>query len=117
MIRIGALGDQHFKKELYAYVGSAQRGLESRVRRHLIQAKQREFWHVDYLLNNGLTEIVDVLYKMAGKSEECKIAEILQSKGVGVKNFGCSDCTCISHLFKIENYEFLKTFMLPLMGG
>jgi Uri superfamily endonuclease len=117
VIRVGALGDKYFKKGMYAYVGSAQRGLESRVSRHLIQAKRRKFWHVDYLLNHDSVEVVDVLHKVANKPEECKIGEKLEERGVAVRKIGSSDCTCTSHLFRIENYAFLKPFMDSLLGG
>jgi Uri superfamily endonuclease len=28
-----------------------------------------------------------------------------------VNGFGCSDCRCRSHLFRISNYDFLASFM------
>ena len=34
-IQVGTLGNVHFAKGLYAYVGSAQNGLEKRVERHI----------------------------------------------------------------------------------
>ncbi|UCH31316.1 MAG: GIY-YIG nuclease family protein [Candidatus Bathyarchaeota archaeon] len=117
VIRVGAIGNKYFEKGMYAYVGSAQRGLENRVSRHLIQTKHSKFWHVDYLLNHDSVKVVDVLHKVADKSEECKIAEKLEEKSAAVRKFGSSDCTCTSHLFEIEDYEFLKTFMDLLLGG
>jgi Uri superfamily endonuclease len=43
---------------------------------------------------------------------ECEVAEIIAEKGVGVDNFGCSDCKCHSHLFYFEKLEYLKKYCL-----
>lgn len=110
-VGVGALGKIDFRKGLYAYIGSAQKMLKNRVKRHLNGVRKRNFWHIDYLLNDNSTEVVRVFYKVADKSMECKIAEKLKKKGVPIAKFGCSDCTCKSHLFKINNFNFLKAFM------
>jgi len=65
-VDVGAVGDVFFEKGLYAYVGSAQNGLEKRVERHLGKAK-RKFWHVDYLLDNEFANVVKVFCEKAGK--------------------------------------------------
>ncbi|NOQ37998.1 DUF123 domain-containing protein, partial [archaeon] len=49
--KIGALGKIRFCRGTYAYVGSAQNGLEKRIARHLSKKKSL-FWHIDYLLNS-----------------------------------------------------------------
>jgi len=108
-VNVGALGSIFFEKGLYAYVGSAQNGLERRVQRHLRKEKKK-FWHTDYLLDDAV-RIVKVFYKEADKSEECRIARKLSEKGVAVKRFGCSDCGCVSHLFRVNDYGFLRDFM------
>jgi len=109
-VNVGALGSIFFERGVYAYVGSAQNGLERRVQRHLRKAK-RKFWHVDYLLDDDAVRVVKVFCKAAEKSEECRIARKLSEKGVAVKRFGCSDCGCVSHLFRINDYAFLRDFM------
>jgi Uri superfamily endonuclease len=109
-VKVGALGSLSFEKGLYAYVGSAQSGLKKRIERHLTEAK-RKFWHIDYLLGNEFVNVVKVFYKKAEKSEECSIARKLGRRGIAVKNFGCSDCSCISHLFRIGRHGFLREFM------
>lgn len=109
-VDVGLLGKINFEKGLYAYVGSAQKSLEKRLRRHLRKVK-RKFWHIDYLLENGCVRIVKVFYKAADKFEECVVARELNKKAVPVVNFGCSDCNCISHLFKFARYDFLEDFM------
>ncbi len=112
-VSVGALGDVHFEKGVYAYVGSSQNCLEKRVNRHLGNAK-RKFWHIDYLLDNDAAKVKKAFCKQAGKSEECRIARKLNERGVAVKNFGCSDCSCVSHLFKVKDIRFLRKFMLEM---
>jgi Uri superfamily endonuclease len=113
-LNVGALGGVNFEKGLYAYVGSAQNNLEKRIERHLGKVK-RKFWHVDYLLDNDAVRVVKAFYREAGRSEECRIARRLAERGVGVENFGCSDCSCISHLFRVEDYGFLRDFMCEML--
>jgi Uri superfamily endonuclease len=112
-VNVGALGKLTFEKGLYAYVGSAQTNLEQRIKRHLGKEK-RLFWHIDYLLNNSATRIVKVLYKQADKTEECQIAKTIGERGEPVDGFGCSDCSCKSHLFCIGDYRFLQESMQVL---
>ncbi|MEM3665958.1 MAG: GIY-YIG nuclease family protein [Candidatus Bathyarchaeia archaeon] len=109
-VNVGALGRVKFQKGLYAYVGSAQNNLEKRVGRHFKRAK-RKFWHIDYLLSCGVAKILKIFYKKAEKSEECEIAKEINRRSISVKGFGSSDCKCKGHLFKIDDYGFLKEFM------
>ncbi|MGQ9625005.1 MAG: GIY-YIG nuclease family protein [Candidatus Bathycorpusculaceae bacterium] len=109
-VNIGALGKINFEKGFYAYVGSAQANLEKRIKRHFRRNK-RKFWHIDYLLCNNAAKIEKIFYKKAEKAEECKIAKEIGKKGVALKGFGSSDCKCESHLFKIDDYQFLREFM------
>ena len=106
-VNVGALGKLTFEKGLYAYVGSAQANLEQRIKRHLGKEK-RLFWHIDYLLNDSAARIVKVLYKQADKTEEFNLAKAIGEKGKPIESFGCSDCNCKSHLFRIENCSFLQ---------
>jgi sugar fermentation stimulation protein A len=106
-VDVGALGEICFEKGLYAYVGSAQKGLKKRIERHLRKIKQR-FWHIDYLLGNDAVKVQTVFCREAGRAEECRIAQALGERGVPVKGVGSSDCQCVSHLFKVEEYQFLS---------
>lgn len=110
---IGALGQQKFSKGTYAYVGSAQKTLEQRVKRH-IRKEKKKFWHIDYLLDDKNVKIKKIFYKPAEKQEECNIAAQISEQGIPINGFGCSDCQCKSHLLKIENLKFLEEAMLPL---
>jgi len=102
LAKIGALGNLEFTKGTYAYIGSAQNNLQKRVKRHL--RKNKKFhWHVDYLLKNKNTEIKKILTKKSGKKEECRTAQRLSEISEPIIGFGCSDCKCKSHLFKIKD--------------
>jgi Uri superfamily endonuclease len=109
-IDVGALGKIDFEKGVYAYVGSAQNGLEKRIERHLRKAK-RKFWHIDYLLDADKVKVLQIFHKKGEKSEECKIAEKISQKGIPIRKLGSSDCRCKSHLFQVDDYDFLREFM------
>ena len=113
-VKVGALGELCFNQGLYAYVGSAQNNLELRVARHLRRDKKL-FWHVDYLLSDPAAEVVDAFYKTGGKTEECRVAEQIAANGCEpLEGFGCSDCQCISHLYRIQDASFLRQAMQHL---
>ncbi len=109
-IKIGSLGTVTLKEGTYAYVGSAQKNLEHRVKRHLRKMK-RKFWHIDYLLNSEYASVVEVRYKRGDKTEECKVADLIAKQGEAVEGFGSSDCHCRGHLFHIESHMFLEKEM------
>ncbi len=97
---VGSLGRICLEAGDYCYAGSAMGGLDQRVSRHLSHEKKVR-WHIDYL-----TTICDDMcaYEHEGTSlTECDLAEILRSAGgiPAVNGFGCSDCDCQTHLFKV----------------
>lgn len=99
-IKIGEkLGKIKFQKGNYVYVGSAMNSLESRLNRHLSKEK-RLHWHIDYLLKKA--EITDIIYN-ENKKVECDLSQYLSAKTSSIKDFGCSDCSCESHLYYFEN--------------
>ncbi len=108
--KIGALGTTSFQAGLYAYVGSAQNSLETRVRRHLRKEK-RLFWHIDYLLADAAAAVTEVYCLEGDKTCECQIAQLLAQQCEPVPRFGCSDCHCNSHLYRSESFDFLKSHM------
>jgi len=111
--KIGALGNIFFQKGLYVYVGSALNSLEPRLLRHIGKSKGnvgRLHWHIDYLLINSSVRIVDIFFKETLDREECSLAEFVSLHGVGVSNFGSSDCNCDGHLFKVDDTGFLEEF-------
>jgi len=95
-IRIGALGVTDFPAGYYLYVGSALGGL-SRLDRHFRFSKEhytRPKWHIDYL--DFVAPILYAYYAETERRLECTLATTLG--GVSVNGFGCSDCSCESHL-------------------
>ena len=106
-ISIGKLGEIDFQKGYYIYVGSALNSLLGRIKRHLSSDK-KIYWHIDYLLAHDDAEIVDILFVVNIYKWECKLAEKIADRGVSVKNFGCSDCKCNSHLFYFKNLDDLR---------
>ena len=102
-IKIGKkLGKIEFKQGYYVYVGSAMNSLESRVKRHLSDEKKLH-WHIDYLTKKS--EIVEVIYNESSRKIECDLSQYLEAKTYGIPGFGCTDCSCESHLyyFKTKN--------------
>ena len=100
-IKIGKkLGKTTFKEGYYVYVGSAMNSLSARINRHLSNEKKLH-WHVDYLLKNA--KITDVIYNESNLKIECELSQYLATKTIGIKDFGCSDCECESHLYYFKN--------------
>jgi len=111
-LKVGALGAVPFETGSYAYIGSAQNGIRQRVSRHLSNEKKL-YWHIDYLLANEATQVKRVFAKRTkDKKEECRLANKVASIGRSVKNFGCSDCNCPSHLYQIKDETELKQLLV-----
>ena len=110
-LEIGALGMIGFDPGLYVYVGSALNGLEARVRRHIRTSRgdyRATHWHVDYLLREPEVEIGGVYVLLSDLREECRIAGEVMKLGASVKGFGCSDCRCEAHLFRVDSCDVLS---------
>jgi sugar fermentation stimulation protein A len=128
-IQIGKLGMIPFEASYYCYVGSAMGDyksstcLEHRVKRHLRSRFQsttkdseihkdppKKHWHIDYLLAHPGIQINKVYLFPSGEKIECEIAQWISEFADGyIPKFGCSDCTCESHLFRIKEKS-------PLIG-
>lgn len=98
---IGALGPVTFRRGWHIYVGSALgSGGLARLSRHvsLSRAKdKRPKWHIDYLSCSDCFELRYTVHALTMDQLECRLAEELG--WLSVPAFGCSDCTCTSHLF------------------
>ena len=93
------------------YVGSAMNGLEARVLRHMNTSRgvyKAIHWHIDYLLKEPDVSISSVYVQPSDEKVECVLAGKVSQRGEPVKGFGCSDCRCVSHLFKVEGCGFLS---------
>jgi len=98
-IEIGKIGSVRFKRGFYAYVGSALSGLEQRIGRHLRGRNKKLHWHIDYFLVNPVVEIKGVIYAETEDRKECEIAANVGMQLDSIAHFGCTDCSCKSHLF------------------
>lgn len=108
-IKIGKKGEHIFPNGYYIYTGSAQNGLEARVKRHLRKDK-RKFWHIDYLLPYcKIRKVIAYHGKQKGIETECRLNQnLLKSKDaiVAMKGFGSSDCRCPAHLVHFSGANF-----------
>lgn len=109
-MEIGKIGRIAFKRGFYAYVGSALSGLEQRIARHLRYPGDRKkvHWHIDYFLASSGVDVTEVVFAETKARKECAIATIMSRDGASIAHFGCSDCTCKSHLFFSTSVTALK---------
>jgi sugar fermentation stimulation protein A len=101
-VTVGGLGEIFFPKGYYLYVGSAKRGLASRLARHL-RRRKTFFWHIDYLRDQA--DKCTAIPIRASRPLEHDIAAAL--KGISdwsVPGFGASDCRCPMHLFGMKDH-------------
>lgn len=114
-LNVGSLHSLAFKSGWYTYTGSAlaQGGLLGRIGRHLRKNKKC-FWHIDYVLTNGLVKVKAVVHAIANENFECVIAKAIAKecgKAKPITGFGVSDCTkgCRSHLhfFPVPDFDFV----------
>jgi len=100
-VEVGALGSLVFPAGWYVYAGSARRNLKQRLARHLRRVRKRTHWHLDYLTPQAGKMIG--LPIASGENLECGLARAMaKAGGVGVAGFGCSDCSCDSHLYRFD---------------
>ena len=121
-IHIGRLGEKKFPKGYYCYVGSARKNLTKRIERHK-RTRKNLHWHIDYLRNS--TEFIAALPVRSSDRLECEIADALSHIAtLPVPGFGSSDCSCSSHLFRMEEsplgspkfIELLQYFRIDRLG-
>ncbi len=97
-IVVGGRGRICFTRGFYIYVGSAMQGLTARLARHL-RRRKRFHWHIDYL-RQAAQQVIALPIRSSNR-EECELAraatEIMAPAATG---FGCSDCSCPTHLFR-----------------
>lgn len=102
-LSIGKLGCFIFPAGYYQYIGSAGRGVRSRVRRHLEKRGIRH-WHLDYLMPYVSVIGIHAFYEPV--LSECELANRAEYFVSGSKfppGFGASDCRCGGHLIRHES--------------
>ena len=100
-LEVGKLGKVRFKEGFYLYVGSAMTRLSKRVERHR-RLEKKKFWHIDYLREAcGFHAALPVL---SSDDLECEMGKALSKiSGEEIPGFGSSDCSCPSHLFRMNS--------------
>ncbi len=108
-IQVGALGTLHFDKGRYCYVGSAMAGIDQRVGRHLSRDK-RVRWHIDNLTLSS--DDIEAFISYPDPIGECELGRMAMESGMmpSHRGFGCSDCGCDTHLFRVADGS-LETFL------
>lgn len=110
-IQIGRWRQIDMAPGFYLYIGSAfgPGGVRARVRRHFRRTKARH-WHIDYL--REYLDPVGACYSHDPTRLEHRWAQILcgMSNMSPVQGFGCSDCTCVSHLFRTDTMPDIDHF-------
>ena len=98
---VGSLGLVSLEAGTYCYVGSAKNGLDQRVSRHLSHDKKKR-WHIDYLTT--LCNEMSAYEHEGTEITECGLAGMMIRIGNEpvFKGFGCSDCDCQTHLFRVD---------------
>jgi Uri superfamily endonuclease len=89
----------YMEESVYLYVGSAKRGLNQRLARHMKKRKNR-FWHIDYITCRRDTAVRAVFL---APYPECETLSVVSRLGaVFGRRLGSSDCKCQSHFVKLN---------------
>ncbi|GEM_PF-5626 len=138
-LAVAAHGELDLDRGWFAYVGSAQRGREARVARHM-RADKPLRWHADHLFaRHPATHAwsIDVprrspLSPSVCESAECALADALVRAG-GTRppvvitgaprpssarlRFGASDCRCAGHLVRFASLAALRSAVSAAAGS
>ena len=103
-IKVGKKGMFSFPEGFHTYVGSALGpGGMKRVKRHIDLSLKRDKnprWHVDYLHLDSSFRLSWAVCASTSARLECELAR--RFGGDSAPGFGCTDCSCKSHLFYRE---------------
>ena len=101
-VQIGRWGLLDLKPGYYIYVGSAfgPGGVKARVSRHFREKKTRH-WHIDYLREAVSPVCAWCSYEPLNQEHHWARLLAEMDNTSGVKGFGCSDCRCDTHLFRM----------------
>lgn len=101
IIEVGKKGTFSFLEGFHIYVGSALGpGGMKRVKRHIelsLRKDKNPKWHVDYLHLSSSFMLFGAVCASTFDRLECELAHRLGEDSV--PGFGCTDCSCTSHLF------------------
>lgn len=111
---IGSLGERRFEEGYYVYAGSAMKGLESRIKRHLRKSK-KSHWHLDYLLPSCMKPVKTYRIRREDRLEEPLARGLLKICDGYVPGFGASDSDVASHFFYFKDRPFRRRNFLDLL--
>ncbi|MCP5108209.1 MAG: DNA/RNA nuclease SfsA [bacterium] len=111
---IGSLGEREFKEGFYIYAGSAMKGLESRIKRHMRKSKKRH-WHMDYITPSRMKVVKVYRIRRAERLEERLARGLLEICDDHVPGFGASDTGMDSHLFYFTDRPHRRRNFLDLL--
>jgi Uri superfamily endonuclease len=100
-VPVGALGPIELERGWYAYVGSAARGRQARVARHLATGKPLR-WHADYLFAAFPARRAWLVDGAAGECELAGALATLPGAARLPRRFGAGDCRCAGHLVRFR---------------
>ena len=105
-ITVGNLGTFALSSGYYVYSGSAKNGLANRLTRYFTRGQKKLHWHIDYLL----AVAYPLGYYISTDRGECELNKMFaEKKGakVVVEGFGCTDCSCKTHLIYFSRVPIL----------
>jgi len=113
-ISTGKLDFSKYKSGYYVYAGSAKVNLLKRIKRHRNRKKKTFHWHIDYL--TAAADEIKTFGIYTDNFSECDIAKgLLDIGGIGIPNFGSSDCSCPSHLYYFKENPVKNRAFLDLL--
>jgi len=105
---VGKLGVLYLKSGFYAYTGSARgTGGFKRIDRHIDVLAGRNTtrrWHIDYLLPETVFRCAVI--SPTDQNLECAIAKGIGATCESIGGFGCTDCSCVSHLHFADDGKY-----------
>jgi sugar fermentation stimulation protein A len=112
-IAVGELGSIFFRRGYYLYAGSAKKALTKRLERHQ-RLRKKLFWHIDYLREKA--SFYKGLAIRTSNDIECALAANLQKLADwSIPGFGCSDCSCKSHLFGMDKDPVKSPYFIEML--
>ena len=114
-LTVGSLGEIRFEPGWYIYAGSGRKNLSARIARHRRRRKKLH-WHVDFLLDRVPRGDVITLPIRSRRDLECPLARAVAALAAGsTPGFGCSDCSCPSHLLRFDHDPLKDRRFLDLL--
>ncbi len=111
-IAVGKLGAFSFPFGFYAYAGSAfgPGGLAARVGHHLKESR-KPHWHMDYFRKHAcMKQVWFCRGKNCSEHDFACALSRLEGSPTPIKGFGCSDCICVSHIYRFEKLPDFEAF-------